>query len=205
MQGIPELPSNDAGGWSGFSREFDPFTLPVGPSGFRQPAPWNGENTVTIVEFTKLTTISTQSENKMPGRRWTKEQRAELSLAIHRWKPWDHSTGPRTTEGKARAAQNALKHGVRSKQINEYRRMVRYSRKADLFNIAAHQVMEDAREAAIHFVIDRMANTDTNARVTSLEFLMAQSKQAQKNHWKIQTRLANNVRWELYGIQKYRE
>ena len=141
----------------------------------------------------------------MPGRKWTKEQRAELSLAIHQWKPWDHSTGPRTTEGKAVAARNALKHGVQSQQINEYRKMVRYSRKADLFNIAAHQVMEDAREAAIHFVIDRMAKIDTNARVTSFEFLMAQSIQAEKKFWKIQSRLAKIARWELYGIQKYRE
>ena len=134
MQGIPELPSNDAGGWSGFSREFDPFTLPVGPSGFRQPAPWNGENTVTIVEFTKLTTISTQSENKMPGRRWTKEQRAELSLAIHRWKPWDKATGPRSPEGKAKSAQNALRHGVRSQVVKEYRRIVRENRTFGLFD-----------------------------------------------------------------------
>ena len=34
-----------------------------------------------------------------------------------RWvRPWRRSTGPRTAEGKTRSAQNALKHGRRSRQ-----------------------------------------------------------------------------------------
>lgn len=34
---------------------------------------------------------------------------------IKRWKPWERSTGPRTAEGKARAAHNAYKGGHRPK------------------------------------------------------------------------------------------
>jgi hypothetical protein len=35
------------------------------------------------------------------------------SEAIHRWRPWLRSTGPRSPEGKAKAAQNAYKGSVR--------------------------------------------------------------------------------------------
>jgi hypothetical protein len=34
---------------------------------------------------------------------WTAEQRKRQGAAIHRWKPWKRSAGPKTTEGKARA------------------------------------------------------------------------------------------------------
>ena len=32
---------------------------------------------------------------------------------IHNWKAWERSTGPRTTEGKARVSRNAYKGGAR--------------------------------------------------------------------------------------------
>ena len=38
---------------------------------------------------------------------WRPERREKARAAIHRWKPWQSSTGPRTPEGKARVAQNA--------------------------------------------------------------------------------------------------
>lgn len=37
---------------------------------------------------------------------WTLERRRKQSLKIREWKPWEKSTGPRTYEGKARAALN---------------------------------------------------------------------------------------------------
>ncbi len=52
---------------------------------------------------------------------WTPERRAQQAQAIRRWRPWDQSTGPRTVEGKARAARNADKGGQR--QL--FREMVR--------------------------------------------------------------------------------
>ncbi len=42
---------------------------------------------------------------------WTPERRARQALAIRRRRPWEHSTGPRTAEGKARSARNAYKGG----------------------------------------------------------------------------------------------
>lgn len=38
---------------------------------------------------------------------WTVERRARQAEAIRRWRPWEHSTGPRTPEGKARSSRNA--------------------------------------------------------------------------------------------------
>lgn len=48
------------------------------------------------------------------GNGWTSERRARQAQAIHRWKPWEQSTGPRTAEGKQRAARNAYKGGQRA-------------------------------------------------------------------------------------------
>jgi Glycosyl transferases group 1 len=35
---------------------------------------------------------------------WTTERRKRQRTAIHRWKPWEQSTGPKTTEGKGSSA-----------------------------------------------------------------------------------------------------
>lgn len=42
----------------------------------------------------------------MAARKWTEEQKQRQREAIRRWKPWEKSTGPRTEEGKAKAARN---------------------------------------------------------------------------------------------------
>ncbi len=63
----------------------------------------------------------------MAARHWTKEQRMQQSAKIRQWQPWDKSTGPNTPEGKATAARNADKGGVRpmlrqiAKQLREQR------------------------------------------------------------------------------------
>ena len=38
--------------------------------------------------------------------RWTPEAREKQRQAIHRWKPWTRSTGPRTAQGKTQSALN---------------------------------------------------------------------------------------------------
>ena len=41
----------------------------------------------------------------------TAEHRAMRASLIQRWKPWEQSTGPRTTEGKSRSSMRGLKGG----------------------------------------------------------------------------------------------
>lgn len=47
-------------------------------------------------------------------RRWTQEEREQQAAAIRKYRPWQHSTGPKTEAGKATVAKNATKHGMRS-------------------------------------------------------------------------------------------
>ncbi len=41
---------------------------------------------------------------------WTEERKARQSELIQNWKPWRHSTGARTPEGKAISSKNAVKY-----------------------------------------------------------------------------------------------
>ena len=45
----------------------------------------------------------------------TPEHRTRQSEAIRRWKPWAHSTGPKTEFGKRRSAMRGYKGEVRPK------------------------------------------------------------------------------------------
>lgn len=44
---------------------------------------------------------------------WTPERRRRQAQAIQGWRPWEQATGPRSVEGKAKAARNAWKGGER--------------------------------------------------------------------------------------------
>lgn len=46
---------------------------------------------------------------------WTPERRARMAELVRTWRPWEHSTGPRSAEGKARSAGNANQGGQREK------------------------------------------------------------------------------------------
>jgi hypothetical protein len=47
---------------------------------------------------------------------WTEQRKKRQARLIRTWKPWEWSTGPTTERGKARVAQNAFKHGARSRE-----------------------------------------------------------------------------------------
>lgn len=44
---------------------------------------------------------------------WTPERRARQAELIRQWRPWKQSTGPKSPHGKAVAALNAWKGGLR--------------------------------------------------------------------------------------------
>mgnify|MGYP006258063801 FL=1 len=52
--------------------------------------------------------------------RWTKSTRKRQSQLIKQWKPWNHSTGPRTEEGKEISSQNARKYPEEIQAILNY-------------------------------------------------------------------------------------
>ena len=44
---------------------------------------------------------------------WTPERRARQAELIKTWRPWEHSTGPKSAAGKAVVAKNAWTGGTR--------------------------------------------------------------------------------------------
>ena len=54
---------------------------------------------------------------------WTPERRARQAELIKTWKPWKQSTGPLSSEGRAKVARNAYKGG-RWVALRELSRMV---------------------------------------------------------------------------------
>ena len=60
----------------------------------------------------------------MAARIWTQEQRQLQREAIHKWKPWERSTGPRSPDGKRKASRNAWSGGHRA-TLREVIKMVR--------------------------------------------------------------------------------
>ena len=59
--------------------------------------------------------------------RWTKEARQKQAETIRKTKPWEKATGPKTAAGKKRSAQNAIKHGMFSREAHDMARALRDS------------------------------------------------------------------------------
>jgi hypothetical protein len=61
--------------------------------------------------------------------RRTPERRARQAALIRNWRPWEHSTGPKSEDGKARVSRNAYKGGTRA-MLRELARLLREQRAA---------------------------------------------------------------------------
>ena len=57
-------------------------------------------------------------------RHWTPAERQRQAALIRQWQPWQHSTGARTAEGKAKASRNAFKGGFRQ-ELKTLRQLLR--------------------------------------------------------------------------------
>lgn len=61
-------------------------------------------------------------------RKWTPEERAAQAALIRQQKPWEHTTGPKTAEGKKASSRNALKHGLTSAESHVFTGALRETR-----------------------------------------------------------------------------
>ncbi len=69
------------------------------------------------------------SKRKRGQRTWTPAQRHEAAMRARKTKPWKHSTGPRTDQGKRHSSLNAYKHGGSTNSSKKLRWTLReYSR-----------------------------------------------------------------------------
>ena len=59
----------------------------------------------------------------------TAEHRRLRAELIHKWKPWEKSTGPKSPAGKAKAAQNANR-GATREMLRELQRALRSQEEA---------------------------------------------------------------------------
>jgi len=64
------------------------------------------------------------SKTSNKRRAWTEKRRENQAQNCRKTKPWAHTTGPKTAKGKATCADNAYKHGLRSKEMEEIERLL---------------------------------------------------------------------------------
>lgn len=61
-------------------------------------------------------------------RQWTLAERQRQAELIRQWQPWNHSTGAKTLEGKAKASRNAFKGGLKA-YLKEIQRLLHHQKK----------------------------------------------------------------------------
>jgi|GEM_PF-1739347 len=75
-------------------------------------APCSGRDPLAVRGKAKISRTNFWRHGVANG--WNLETRTRQGKLIHRWKPWERSTGPKTAAGKARVSRNAYKGGTRA-------------------------------------------------------------------------------------------
>lgn len=102
------------------------------------------------------------------SRHFPQASKDRLRAAAIRNRPWEHSTGPRTTGGKARSRMNALKHGRETAERRAFRlKAMRFLRLEEEFRRAINgwDLLDDP--ARVVFELSRLARVLEAAGVTS--------------------------------------
>ena len=100
----------------------------------------------------------------MAARKWTTAQRARQAEAIRTWQPWQHSTGARTSAGKAIISSNAYRGGTRP--------LIRFSRLLYQAIEQPDSLTPEIIEAAKHRSIALLSG-NAGYRATSITKLIA--------------------------------
>jgi hypothetical protein len=72
---------------------------------------------------------------------WTPERRARQSAAIRQSRPWEHPTGPKSEEGKARVSRNPYKGGTRAARLRN-----RWARAGDSLERGHDRVLQETAD-----------------------------------------------------------
>ena len=65
----------------------------------------------------------------MTNNGWTSERRKKQAEAIREWKPWENSTGAKSSAGKENSKMNAFKHGLYGAEIKGLHSLLREQKK----------------------------------------------------------------------------
>jgi len=78
----------------------------------------------------KITNEMTNENKPKKRRAYPDKYRQERARLIRKTRPWKRASGPKTKAGKAASSRNALKHGLRSAEINHLRALLRSQARA---------------------------------------------------------------------------
>jgi hypothetical protein len=78
-------------------------------------------------------------------RGWTEERRRKQAEMIRKHKPWDKSTGPKSSKGKAKSSMNALKSGGYSQSMKKIEKALKHNR-AFMKAVKEHYELEHRNE-----------------------------------------------------------